>query len=129
VSTLHVVFGLQVHLPGRPWVYFVWGSEQPHAIPVRYDSFGFANWGGLAAAMVLLVLLAISNDASLRRLGTERWKRWQRWNYAAFGVIAAHGVIYQIAESRTAPWVVTFVLVLCVVLAGQFAGWRAASKR
>jgi sulfoxide reductase heme-binding subunit YedZ len=129
VSSAHVVFGLQVHLPGRPWEFFVWGREQAHAFPLRYDAFGFANWGGLGAAIVLLVLLAISNDLSLRRLGTTRWKRWQRWNYAAFGVIAAHGVIYQVLEDRPLPWVIVFGATLLTVFALQLVGWRAVRDR
>ena len=124
VSCAHVVFGLQVHSPGRPWEFFVWGREQAHTIPLRYDAFGFANWGGLAAALVLIMLLALSNDASLRRLGTATWKRLQRWNYAAFGVIAGHGVIYQALEKRTPAWIAIFAMTVLVVMALQLAGWR-----
>ena len=47
--------------------------------------FGLSNETGLIAALILLVLLATSNDASLRNLGLARWKSWQRWNYACFG--------------------------------------------
>ena len=84
----HVVTGLQVHFGGRFWKYFL-HSDGDHWIPVRIDLFGFANWTGLAAALVLVLLLAISNDASLRVLGTRRWKSWQRWTYWAAALTVA----------------------------------------
>ncbi|HKS05496.1 MAG TPA: hypothetical protein VJR92_04210 [Gemmatimonadaceae bacterium] len=124
VSCAHVVFGLQVHIPGRPWEFFVWGRDQLRAIPLRYDAFGGANYLGLGAALVLLLLLALSNDASLRRFGTAKWKQLQRWNYVAFGAIAVHGVVYQVLEKRALPWVSVFAATLGAVLALQYAGWR-----
>ena len=45
--------------------------------------FGFGNDTGLIAALLFLLLLAISNDVSLRRLGAQKWKSLQRWMYAA----------------------------------------------
>ena len=77
----HVATGLFVHL-GDPLKYFVY-RDTGRALPVRYDLFGFANWSGLAATLVLVLLLLISNDVSLRRLGSRRWKAWQRWTYWA----------------------------------------------
>jgi DMSO/TMAO reductase YedYZ heme-binding membrane subunit len=47
-------------------------------------AIGFANFAGLGAALVFLMLLAISNDLSLRTLKTRRWKSLQRWTRAAF---------------------------------------------
>ena len=64
--------------------------EAPDArIPVRYDLFGFANWSGLAATALLVLLLLISNDVSLRTLGSRRWKAWQRWTYWAGALVVA----------------------------------------
>lgn len=121
----HVVFGLQVHLPGRMLEYFVWAASEERAIPIRYDAAGMTNWAGLVAALVLLLLMSISNDAALRRLGTARWKRIQRWSYAAFALVAVHGFIYQVLERRSWPWIVAFALVLTAVTTGQLRAARA----
>ena len=78
---------------------------------------------GLAAALLFLMLLAISNDLSLRALKTKRWKSLQRWTYVAFVLTAAHGIVYQLIEKRHVPWVLVFGLVIAWVAAGQFLGF------
>src|SRR6185369_16003114 len=78
----HLVIGLQVHAPGRMRTYFVYPAEQARLFPLRLDSFGWANHLGLLAGLLLVLLLVLSNDWSLRRLGPRRWKQLQRWNYA-----------------------------------------------
>src|SRR6185295_5484217 len=65
VAVAHVVVGLQVHLRGKMWEYFVHPIKG--VMLPRFDPFGAANYSGLAAALLLVVLLATSNDASLRR--------------------------------------------------------------
>src|SRR5258705_7310325 len=47
----HVATGLFVHLRD-PIKYFLY-RDTDHALPVRYDLFGFANWSGLAAPRLL----------------------------------------------------------------------------
>lgn len=121
---VHVILGLQVHLTGKMLQYFLWAPEERHRLPMRYDVFGATNWSGLAATLLLIMLLAISNDLSLRRLGTGRWKSLQRWNYVAFGLVAFHGVIFQMLEKRSAPWMVTYGAMLLVVLVIQLLAVR-----
>lgn len=72
---------------------------------------GVAGWigtGSIVAGYVIglafLVLLAVSNNASLRRLGPERWKRIQRWAVGIFVATVVHGVIFQFIEGRTGLW-------------------------
>ena len=55
----------------------------------------FANYAGLGAVLVFVMLLAISNDASLRTLKTSRWKSLQRWTYVAFVLTGAHGIAHR----------------------------------
>jgi sulfoxide reductase heme-binding subunit YedZ len=120
----HTVIGLQVHLQGRWWEYFVYPPDQAHRILLRSDIFGLANYTGLAAAAVLAMLLAISNDAALRRLGTKRWKRLQRWSYAVALLVAVHGAAYQLLERRALPGVLLFAIVAAAGAALQLAGYR-----
>lgn len=120
----HVVIGLQVHMRGRMWTYFVYPAEQARLFPLRLDSFGWANHLGLIAGLLLVLLLALSNDWSLTRLGARRWKALQRWNYTVFGLILAHGVLYQVIEKRIAGWVITFAVLSALVIVLQVAGFR-----
>jgi sulfoxide reductase heme-binding subunit YedZ len=96
--------------------------QEPSSIEIANTQFGFANFAGLGAALLFLMLLAISNDLSLRTLKTRRWKSLQRWTYAAFLLTGAHGIAYQLIEKRHVPWVVVFAVVMAAVVAGQLLG-------
>jgi sulfoxide reductase heme-binding subunit YedZ len=118
MALLHTAVGLNVHLRGRMWLYFV---DLHHRI--RHDWFGFGNDTGLAAAFLFLLLLTISNDLSLRRLGTRRWKSLQRWTYAAVVLTILHALAYQHVEERRAAYEFLLGGTVAVVVGFQFAGW------
>jgi len=120
LAILHTVIGLTVHLRGRMWMYFF---KSLHPLKLQNTQFGSANFTGLGASLLFLMLLAISNDVSLRTLKTLRWKSLQRWTYAAFLLTGVHGIVYQLIEKRHAPWVVVFAGVLTAVVAGQLLGF------
>jgi sulfoxide reductase heme-binding subunit YedZ len=120
LAILHTVIGLTVHLRGRMWMYFF---KRLHPLRLQDTQFGFANFTGLGAALLFLMLLAISNDLSLRGLKTRRWKWLQRWSYGAFLLTVAHGIAYQMIEKRHIIWVVVFVGLIIVVVAAQILGF------
>src|SRR5262249_7241751 len=68
-------------------------------------------------------------DWSLRRLGAPRWKGFQGWNYALFGLVLAHGVLYQILEKRNAGWVIGLAALGVLVVGLQLAGVRRRRKQ
>ena len=120
LALLHTCIGLTVHLRGRMWMYFL---RRLHPPALQNTKFGFANYAGAVAAIVFVILLAISNDVSLRKLGLRRWKSTQRWAYAAFVVTVAHGVAYQLVEKRHVPWVAFFWTVTGIAVLLQGAGF------
>jgi sulfoxide reductase heme-binding subunit YedZ len=126
LATLHTAIGLTVHLRGRMWMYFF---KAIHPLQLQNSQFGFANFTGLAAALFFLMLLAISNDLSVRTLGTHRWKSLQRWTYAAFALTVAHGIAYQLIEKRQLPWVFIFTALMIAVAAIQILGFLRAQRR
>jgi sulfoxide reductase heme-binding subunit YedZ len=127
VGLFHVVVGQCVHLRGRPWLYYIYENwQQTHALPIRHDLFGLANFTGLAAALLLFALLATSNDATLRKLGTPGWKNLQRWNYGCFGLTAIHTLTYQMGvETQTFGFVSIAVLCMLITVILQLAGLRS----
>ena len=118
MAVLHTGIGLNVHLRGRPWLYFV---NEHHRI--RHDLFGFGNDTGLIAAILFLLLLSLSNDISLRRLGTRKWKSLQRWTYGAIVLTVAHGVAYQQIEKRQESYRAVLWIMTGIIAALQFVGW------
>ncbi len=113
----HTAVGLNVHLRGRMWLYFLDPSHH-----LRRDAFGFGNYTGGIAALLFALLLALSNDVSLRKLGVERWKSLQRWSYAAIVLTAAHSIAYQQIEKRIPPFQGVLYIALGIVLVVPIAG-------
>jgi methionine sulfoxide reductase heme-binding subunit len=114
----HVVLGLQVHYGGAIQRYFS-----------SLDRAGLANWIGLAATVVLVLLLGISSDWAIRRLGTRWWKRLQRLAYALFVLVVAHTVLYQLVEERAPALVATAAAGAGATVALQLAGARRRARR
>jgi len=113
-ALVHTVVGLNVHLRGKMWLYFVDASHH-----LRKDAFGVGNYTGIVAAFVFVLLLALSNDISLRKVGIDRWKSLQRWAYAAVVLTAAHAIAYQQIETRSAPFRVVLYVLLGIVFGLQ----------
>ncbi len=124
-GVIHAGIGQCVHLRGRPWLYYVYGpTEKAHAFPVRHDMFGLANFTGLIATLILILLLATSNDAMLKRLGAPGWKELQRWNYACFGLTAIHTFTYQEGvESQPGTFLGLALAAVAITAALQLAGY------
>ncbi len=121
---LHTAIGFCVHLRGRPWLYFVYQRSEGHSFPLRHDIFGFANYTGLIATIILLLLFVTSNDYSLRRLGTPKWKQLQRWNYVLFLFAFLHTIAYQTMEKQHVPFVATIALCGVITVLLQSLGFQ-----
>jgi len=121
LGTLHAGVGQFVHLRGTPWLYYVYGPTEHHR-GMRHDLFGLANYTGALGTLLLIALLATSNDFSLRRLGSRKWKQLQRWNYAVFALVAVHSFAFQGVETQKVQWVVTAAACVLAALALQVAG-------
>lgn len=128
LGIVHTAVGLNVHLRGRPWLYFIYQrSEGPHLFPLRHDLFGFANYTGLGATIILVVLFATSNDFALRVLSTPRWKQVQRWNYLLFVLAVLHTVAYQKMEKQHISFVA--ILLICVAITMLLQGLGFQMRR
>lgn len=132
LAVAHTAIGQNVHLRGRPWLYYVYQKSEHHSFPIRHDVFGMSNYTGALCTLLVLLLLATSNDWSLRRLGAAQWKKLQRWNYAAFALLAIHAVGYEEGiEHQKLPWVALTATGLAVTVVMQLWGWamrRAEGK-
>ncbi len=120
----HTVAGLRVHMHGELLRYFSVTSDG-----VGARTFVAANVLGLIAVILLIVLVSISNDAALRRLGVARWKALQRVTYIVIFAIVLHGAMYQIIEKRRWPLALIFSLLVVAAAAMQWAGVRARKIR
>jgi len=123
LALAHTIIGLLVHFRGDPLQYFFYRT--PTGIgSLRHDLFGAANYVGLVATLVALVLLAISNNLSIRTLGAARWKGIQRWNYVGAILVVAHGLLYQAIEKRIPAFVTSLLVVAAAATIVQLLGFR-----
>jgi len=119
VGTAHTVLGLQVHKGGNLAGYFLppaSGNLDAAA------AFVATNYMGALATFLLLLLLALSNDYSLRRLGKLRWKRLQQWSYVIVVLVALHGAVYQLLEKRRPGGVLLFATLVASLILVQLRG-------
>lgn len=133
-AVFHAVAGLFVHFRGKGFlIYFIYPSEQNAAFPIRLDAFGFANHAGLVAVLIVVLLLAISNDFSIKKLGGGRWKNLQRWNYAFFALVLIHAVLYIVIENRSILFILLAILLFGSTIVLQIVGFiryrRAAALK
>jgi sulfoxide reductase heme-binding subunit YedZ len=126
-SVTHVVFGFLVkHVDGQVLSYFLAADDRSRLLT---NSFGLANWAGLAAVVIVVALAAISSDAALRKLKYRRWKRIQRLNYALFALVVVHSLLYGALWRLTSPYTVVLGLGAVAVLVGQAVGFRLWRRR
>ena len=128
ISLAHVVIGLQVHL-GNMLLYFFREAGKSKRLVPRSDLFGFANYTGLIATLIVVLLLALSNDASLRALGKKRWKFLQRWNYAVMVLVVLHITAYQILERRQLQYLFLSSVIIGTALIVQVSGFRRQKRK
>ena len=121
LGVLHAGVGQFVHLRGRPWLYYIYGPGEHHH-GMRHDLFGLANYTGAIGVLLLVMLFATSNDLSLRRLGSRKWKQLQRWNYGVFALVAVHSFAFQGVEKQKIAWVIAVAMCVVAALVMQIAG-------
>ncbi len=120
----HAGIGQFVHMRGKPWLYYFYSSQDHHHIlPLRHDLFGFSNYTGVLSLLLLAALFSTSNDWSLRKLGTPKWKSLQRWNYMVFAAAGAHAIGYLVIEKQKLNFDMTIAAFLAVALAFQGVGF------
>lgn len=125
LALVHTGAGLQVHLGGDvPGQFFRRDEMSGELTGLLLNLAGIANYTGLIVAVILLLLLSLSNNMSLRRLGSQRWKSLQRLAYIAALLLPVHGLAYQWIERRPTIYVLIFGVCCLLVLGLQLTAWR-----
>lgn len=118
---LHVLFVLRGRIQGGLiLLYFL--REGPQGYTPLFTVFGISNDSGFFATLILLLLLALSNTASLRYLKGKRWKLLQRLTYLLVPLILVHTFGYQYLNLRSPLLVWGVIALSIIVIACQFMG-------
>lgn len=132
VSVVHVIAGFFVHGPPAPLgtriLYYFFA---PDGSPLT-NAFGWGNWTGLAATVIVVGLLAISSNFALRKLKARRWKNLQRLNYFLFALVIVHAIFYGALLRVTSISTLLLGIIVITVFIGQVMGvwlWRRRHSR
>lgn len=93
------------------------------------NSFGWGNWTGLAATVIVVALLVTSTDRVMRELSGKRWKVIQRFNYGVFVLVVLHAVFYGALQRMPSPLTLLLIATCVAVLVGQAVGIRLWRRR
>jgi len=128
LGIIHSVVGLFMHFTGKPWLYFV--KEVGDNLIIRFGNFGLANYTGLFGALILILLLIISNDYFLSKLKSVKWKNLQRFTYLMFLLVIAHSIFYRLNANKEDLIIFLYLPMFLIVLAFQLIGvWLKKRKR
>jgi sulfoxide reductase heme-binding subunit YedZ len=125
---LHFWLGTEEAMNTSYLAAFVSGTVAPPAPDVRQSLFTWGSLLGFVIGLLFLLLMGLSNNVSLRRLGGKWWKRLQRSSYFAFAFTVLHGFAFQILENRHWVWVGLLGLCTFVVAALQGRGFLARRR-
>jgi sulfoxide reductase heme-binding subunit YedZ len=118
IGPLNTLRGVSNPLSSGDFVQYFVHREPGGVGAVRFDAFGIANHLGLIAELIIVVLLSISNNVSLRTFGPRRWKSIQR-----------HGLVYQAVEHRRSAFVASFVIIVAAAGIMQCLGFLQRRDR
>jgi DMSO/TMAO reductase YedYZ heme-binding membrane subunit len=95
---------------------------------------GWAGWigtlsivAGYLVGLLFLMLLALSNNRSLTRLGPARWKQLQRAAVPVLFLTIPHGMFFQVIEGRTGGWLAGLVVMAAAILGLRWRARRAVA--
>jgi sulfoxide reductase heme-binding subunit YedZ len=126
LSLLHVllVFVLEIDWGGTLLGYFLYKDGS-----LKLNLFGISNYIGLAATLILIFLLVLSNNHFLKALKGKKWKNLQRFNYLLFALALGHTFTQQVNNVRGLWMVIGALLVTAAVMVGQAVGFKIYRKR
>jgi len=107
---------------------FVYANELPFSEETRYLLYSWGSIAGFVVGVLFIILVVLSNDRSLRLIGTRWWKRLQRLAYVAFLFTMLHAFAFQALESRHALLIGVVAIVVALILTSQLIGIAAVRK-
>jgi len=129
MGLVHLVAGAAESMTPVYLEAFVTHAVNPPSATMREAFFFWSAIVGFIIGLLLLVLLALSNNWSMTLIGQRWWKRLHRLSYIIFALTILHGLGFQVLESR---WWVGYGLVGALafgVCIAQVSGIRAIVKR
>jgi sulfoxide reductase heme-binding subunit YedZ len=129
IALLHVFFGLQGHVGGKFWYYFIAPPEAKYSFPLRIDAFGLTSYLGLGATLIIIMLLYLSRDKAIKKFGVRKWKKLQRFSYIAICMTLLHNLILLIIANRNLGFIAIFSAVSLLIIVFQYLGYKKVLQK
>lgn len=127
---IHVVAAIAGQTRGNILYLFLRPKPQGVGYDLLLSPSGISNNIGLLATFILVVLLVISNDISLRYFKGKRWKFLQRFNYLLAVLVFIHTVLYEQFSNRERPFIFLTLMLITALLLVQAAGiWLYSAQQ
>jgi DMSO/TMAO reductase YedYZ heme-binding membrane subunit len=107
---------------------YVENAAQLPTAAVRSTLYNSGTISGYIIAVLFIVLLTLSSDWMVRKVGLKWWKRIQRLSYLAFILTCIHAFEFQVLEARPLLWVLVVAAITGVTFAGQCIGFLAVRR-
>ncbi|MBT8441339.1 MAG: ferric reductase-like transmembrane domain-containing protein [Gammaproteobacteria bacterium] len=129
IGLLHVYAGTRQSMTPVYLGAYVESARDVYEVILREQLFFWGTIIGFVILLVLLLLMTLSNDRSMHKLGKRWWKRLQRSSYVIAVLTVAHALPFQYLEGRGTAFVAFFGLVVIVVFGAQLAGLLAVMRK
>ena len=107
---------------------FVDSAALPPSAAIRNSLYSLGTIFGYIIALLFIILLLLSSDWMLRKLGLKWWKRIQRVSYVGFALTCLHAFAFQVLETRALVWVVFVLAITALIVIGQYMGFMAVRR-
>lgn len=105
---------------------FVNTDLAPWSAVVRDELFYWGAMLGFIVSLIYLMLLTVSSDRAMRKVGVDRWKKIQKSAHLVLWLTVIHAIAFQLLESRYVP-LALILAVMSAVLVVQYRGRRQKS--
>lgn len=126
---VHLFAGTEVSMSPQYMMAYVNLSNYGISAELRASLFLWGSIVGFVVGIIVLLLLALSNDRIIRWLGAKWWKRLQRSAYLAFVLTVLHGFAFQALESRHFALIGLVLAISFAVVVLQISGARSVRRR
>jgi sulfoxide reductase heme-binding subunit YedZ len=107
---------------------YVENSALPPSAAIRSSLYTWGTIFGYVIAVIFIVLLVLSSDWMMRKVGLKWWKRIQRISYLGFILTCIHAFAFQVLETRSLFWVLVVLVITVAIITGQYVGIRAVRR-
>ena len=126
---VHLIAGAMQSMTPEYLDIFITHAASPPPAAMREAFFLWATIVGFVIGILLIILLAVSNNRSVMWVGPRWWKRLHRLSYVVFVLTIVHGLGFQILESRSWGGYGVVAMITLVVCIAQGLGARAVIGR